>query len=144
MQPESHYYTLNVTHYDGAGSVEGIDAVDTRDSNWVDKVLADVDKRDESYWPLYICLLGNFRILRLGQRINMRSANVESLFSNLAIQLEYCIRREVLLDRLWPDGDLSLASQSLNSLLHKLRKSLSVEHDVSTPNQIPDGVAYSN
>jgi DNA-binding SARP family transcriptional activator len=69
-----------------------------------------------------ICLLGSFRLTRWGsptlERVGTKS---EALLAGLALAGDQGLPREVLLERLWPDGDSQLARQSLNSLLHALR-----------------------
>lgn len=81
---------------------------------------------DESRWPVMICLLGNFRLLKAGQPITLRNAiKTKALLVNLALEKGYCIAREAILQTLWPNTDITLAGQSLNSLIYSLRKLLS-------------------
>jgi DNA-binding SARP family transcriptional activator len=80
----------------------------------------------ESHWPVLICLLGGFRILLLGQPVLLRNPiKTKALLASLVLEEDHCITRDALLLALWPDTDTYLASQSLNSLVHKLRKLLS-------------------
>jgi hypothetical protein len=78
------------------------------------------------HWPILICLLGNFRLLKGGQPILLHHAGkTQSLLSNLALGPDYALPRERLLQAVWPDTDVALAGQSLNSLVYALRKQLS-------------------
>ena len=54
-----------------------------------------------------------------------RAGKTQSLLSNLALGPDYAFPRERLLQAVWPDTDVALAGQSLNSLVHALRKQLS-------------------
>jgi DNA-binding SARP family transcriptional activator len=77
--------------------------------------------------PVMICLLGGFRLLRSGQPVAVRGGSkVEALLSTLAMGQAYGIRREQLLERLWPNIDPSLAGQSLNSLVYSVHKIVGV------------------
>jgi DNA-binding SARP family transcriptional activator len=76
-------------------------------------------------WPLMICLLGQFRLLKSGEPLSMRSTGkAQTLLSSLALDRNYSAPRETLLASLWPDTETELASQSLNTLMHSLRKQL--------------------
>ena len=76
-------------------------------------------------WPVEICLLGGFRLLRWGEPVPGRAAGkVEALLSCLALGNRHGVPRETLLNVLWPDGDSALAGQSLNSLIYSLRRLL--------------------
>ena len=76
-------------------------------------------------WPVLICLLGSFRLLKAGQPVALRNASkTRALLANLALEPGYCVSREALLQAIWPDADATLASQSLNSLVYSLRKLL--------------------
>lgn len=94
----------------------------------------------EAKWPVQICLLGNFRLLKGGQLVTLRHANkTESLLANLALGPGYALPRETLLQTLWPNIDLALASQSLNSLVYSLRKLLSDQIGGAPPIVQSDG-----
>lgn len=72
-----------------------------------------------------ICLLGGFRVLKLGSPVAIRpGGKTESLLSSLAVQDHYRASREWLLEALWPESDPTRASHALNSLIHAIRKSL--------------------
>lgn len=80
---------------------------------------------NEDSWPVMICLLGQFRLLKAGQPLSMRNASkTQALLSSLALEQDYAAPRETLLNTLWPNTEAALAGQSLNSLVHSLRKQL--------------------
>jgi DNA-binding SARP family transcriptional activator len=80
----------------------------------------------ESCWPVLICLLGNFHLLTSGKSLELHNATkTKALLARLAIEKGYCLSRDAILHLLWPESDTALASQSLNSLVHHLRKLLS-------------------
>jgi DNA-binding SARP family transcriptional activator len=80
---------------------------------------------DEADWPILICLLGGFRLLKMGQPIAaFGGAKTEVLLSALGTRYRDRLPREQLLSMLWPDSDRVLAGQSLNSLVHTLQKRL--------------------
>lgn len=83
------------------------------------------DGRGKTDVPVLICLLGGFRLLERGQAVSWCGEKTEALLSNLAIEPGYRLPRETLLQRLWPDREPKVAGQSLNSLIHSLRKHLS-------------------
>ena len=59
--------------------------------------------------PVWLGLLGAFRLLRCGEPVAVRSGG----------------KTQALLRRLWPDSEVSLASNALNNVVHALRRSLS-------------------
>ena len=83
--------------------------------------------------PLFICILGSFRLVKNGKTINIRGGKVETLLTTLALQPEYCVHRERLLHALWPDADISLASQSLHTLIHGIKRQVSDALGGATP-----------
>jgi DNA-binding SARP family transcriptional activator len=94
----------------------------------------------EARWPVMICLLGNFRLLKLGQPLPMRNAvKTQALLSNLALEQDYAAPRETLLNALWPNTEVALAGQSLNSLVHSLRKQLADQLGGAAPVMYLDG-----
>jgi DNA-binding SARP family transcriptional activator len=94
----------------------------------------------EASWPILICLLGQFRLLTAGQPLSMRHATkAQALLSSLALEPDYAAPRETLLNTLWPTADTALASQSLNSLTHSLRKQLSDQLGGAAPVMYLDG-----
>jgi DNA-binding SARP family transcriptional activator len=72
-----------------------------------------------------ICLLGPFEILKLGEPVSLRSGGkTEQVFSCLALHPHAGIHREALIEHIWPDAPLGLASQCLNTLMHSLKAQL--------------------
>lgn len=72
-----------------------------------------------------VCLLGRFEILKHGTPIPLRpGGKVEQLVGILAMHRRGGIRREALIDVVWPDIDSDLAGSSLNSLAHGLKQQL--------------------
>jgi DNA-binding SARP family transcriptional activator len=81
--------------------------------------------RDEATWPVMICLLGNFRLLRAGELVPIRAGGKrEALLAYLGLQYDRRVPREQLVAALWPTSDFALALQSLNSLVYHLHKLL--------------------
>jgi DNA-binding SARP family transcriptional activator len=71
-------------------------------------------------------VLGSFRILKRGSPVTVRTGGkVERLVANLALREPDGVPRDELIGLVWPDTDFELARQSLNTLLHSLRLSLS-------------------
>lgn len=96
-------------------------------------------------WPIFICLLGTFRLLKAGQVVTLRNAGkTRSLLSLLAVAREHRVSREALLDSMWPDVDISLASQSLNNLVYLVRKLLSDHLHGAEPVSAADGYYQLN
>jgi DNA-binding SARP family transcriptional activator len=84
--------------------------------------------------PVLICLLGAFRILKLGSPLSLRpGGKVERLVGALALEPTHGVTRDELLERVWPGGDPALAAQSLNSLSHWLNRNLSDALNGSSP-----------
>src|SRR5688572_9009519 len=82
-------------------------------------------ERDASEPPILICMQGEFRLLKAGRPINVRSGSKsEVLLADLALRRGYSAPREALLATLWPESDAALAAQSLNSLVYSLHKRL--------------------
>jgi DNA-binding SARP family transcriptional activator len=82
--------------------------------------------QDEGSWPILICLQGGFRLLKMGQSVMAPGgAKTEALLCALGTRYRERVPRDVLLSMLWPESDLALAAQSLNSLVHALHKRLS-------------------
>jgi DNA-binding SARP family transcriptional activator len=73
-----------------------------------------------------ICLLGPFRILKLGRPLSIRSGGkAEHLLTCLAMHPQTGLTRDALIERVWPEYSSDLASQSLNTLTHWLKNQLS-------------------
>lgn len=76
-------------------------------------------------WTLMICVLGNFQLLRAGQPVLVPShGKAQAFLSMLALRYRQPVRRELILESLWPDTSCTLAGQSLNSLVYTLHKQL--------------------
>jgi DNA-binding SARP family transcriptional activator len=72
-----------------------------------------------------VCLLGSFRLLKVGSPVSLKAGGkTEQLLGQLALGLPEGVAREALMGSLWPDVDGSLAGQSLNTLVHSLRRLL--------------------
>jgi DNA-binding SARP family transcriptional activator len=95
-------------------------------------------------WPVLICLLGPFQLLKAGRPVPLRSGGkIEALLSTLALQPGYGVRREELLAGLWPDQDVLLAGQSLNSLVYSVHRLLGEALD-APPVLLADGLYRLN
>ncbi len=95
-------------------------------------------------WPVLICLLGPFRLLKAGRLVPLRSGGkMEALLSSLALQPGYAARREELLTILWPNQDAALAGQSLNSLIYSVHRLLGDALD-APPVLLADGLYRLN
>jgi DNA-binding SARP family transcriptional activator len=73
-----------------------------------------------------VCLLGWFKVLKLGQPVSVRpGGRTQLLLSSLALgPRRIGITREDLLEQLWPEGESSLAVQALRALVYALHRSL--------------------
>lgn len=75
---------------------------------------------------IQVCVLGSFRILKDGAPVSLRAGGkVETLVGNLALRDPEGLERDELIGLVWPDTEYDLARQSLNTLLHSLRRTLS-------------------
>jgi DNA-binding SARP family transcriptional activator len=82
-------------------------------------------RADEALPPVLLCLLSQFRLFKLGEPLAVRSGGrTEALLCSLALVRGHGIRRETLIDKIWPGTAPDLAGQSLNSLVHSLCKLL--------------------
>jgi DNA-binding SARP family transcriptional activator len=90
--------------------------------------------------PVLVCLLGSFRLLKLGRPVSVRSGGkTEALLYTLALSRARGVSRDALLDAVWPGGDPALAAQSLNTLVYGLRKLLGDAIGGATPVLHEDG-----
>lgn len=73
-----------------------------------------------------VCLLGWFKVLKLGRPVSVRSGGrTQLLLSMLALgPRRIGITRDHLLEQLWPDGESDLATQALRALVYALHRSL--------------------
>src|ERR1044071_3839460 len=75
--------------------------------------------------PLLICVLGNFQLLHGGQPVVVPSpGKAQACLSMLALRYRQPVRRESILESLWPNTNGTLAGESLNSLVYSLHKQL--------------------
>jgi DNA-binding SARP family transcriptional activator len=80
---------------------------------------------DGPTWPLFIEVLGGFRLLKAGQPVPVRTGGkVETLLGTLALHRDFRVSRETLLGTIWPDRDPTQAISSLHSLVPSLHKQL--------------------
>ena len=94
--------------------------------------------------PLLICVLGRFAVQKLGASVTLHSSHARSLLHQLALEEQHCVHRDQLLDILWPGHELTLARQSLNSLVYSLRKSLGDVLGGAMPVVYADGYYHLN
>lgn len=74
---------------------------------------------------VFICLLGPFEVLKRAQLVSLRSGGkAEQLCSCLALHPHTGVHRETLIEHIWPDTPLPLASQCLSTLVHSLKAQL--------------------
>src|SRR5436190_8423210 len=70
----------------------------------------------EADQPVWLCLLGSFRLLKNGQLVAVRSGGkTEALLAQLGLGGHYGVPREVLFRAIWPRSDTALAAQALSS-----------------------------
>ena len=75
--------------------------------------------------PVLICLLGSFRVMKVGTEVHMRSGGKTAmLLSSLALGNHYRVSRQSLLSTLWPDSEEGRAAHAVSSMIHALRESL--------------------
>jgi DNA-binding SARP family transcriptional activator len=85
-------------------------------------------------WPILICVLGEFRVLKAGRSVELPSGGkAEYLLTCLALGPSTGVSREALLAGLWPNQDPLLASESLNSLIYRLHRLLGDALDGANP-----------
>lgn len=87
-------------------------------------VVHSIPAPNKTDWPILICLLGRFRILRAGQPLANPGGKTEALLRILALRPGHSAPRDALLQSLWPNSPPSKAGQSLNSLVHLLSRLL--------------------
>ena len=102
--------------------------------------MADDIRLAQSQAPVWIALLGSFALLKAGRPVAAPSnGKTEALLSILAIRYKDPVPRDTLLALLWPNHDPGLAAQSLNSLVHSLRKQFKTELHGAGPLVYCDG-----
>ncbi|MEM7034754.1 MAG: BTAD domain-containing putative transcriptional regulator [Chloroflexota bacterium] len=86
-------------------------------------VLAPMKAANDPITSGMISLLGTFQLTLAGQPVPISSGSKsELLLTQLALARRQPIQRDLLLDRLWPNYDATLASQSLNTLIYQINK----------------------
>jgi DNA-binding SARP family transcriptional activator len=96
-------------------------------------------------WPVLVCLLGDFELLKRGRPVALRGGGkAEELLCTLALRRGYFARNDVLRDALWPRHESSLAGQSLNSLIYNLHKLLGDAIDGAAPILNDHGYCHLN
>jgi DNA-binding transcriptional activator of the SARP family len=72
-----------------------------------------------------ICLLGSFRVLKNGRQVDIRpGGKVEALLTQLALRSTDGVRRDEILELLWPSSDAQLATRSLNTLVYTVHRTV--------------------
>jgi DNA-binding SARP family transcriptional activator len=75
--------------------------------------------------PVAICLLGGFRLLKLGDPVSVRpGGKLQALLSVLALRRMVGVPRDELIGAIWPEVETGLGGQSLNTLVSSLNRSL--------------------
>lgn len=78
---------------------------------------------DDATPLVLVAVLGSLRLLLGGAPLGIpRDSKSEGLLISLALAKQHGLPRIELLERLWPDYNLTLAGQSLNSLTYQLNK----------------------
>lgn len=96
-------------------------------------------------WPIVICILGSFRVLRHGRPVALPSGGrAELLLRELGWQHPAGVERERLLELLWPDSSTAAAGHSVNSLIHALRRTLGDAIDDAAPVVLSEGRYHLN
>ena len=94
----------------------------------------------KSQWPVLICVLGAFRVLKLGRPIPVRSGGkTQGVLLKLSVSRGYCASREALLETVWPSSVESLSKQCLHSVVHGLHKLLGEAIGGAAPVLYADG-----
>lgn len=83
---------------------------------------------------VFIRLLGPFEIVKRGQPLALRSGGkAETLLSCLALHPLVGVHRATLVEHIWPDTPIQLATQCLNTLMHSLKAQLADGLDGQPP-----------
>jgi len=94
----------------------------------------------ESGWPILICLLGGFRVLKGGEPVSVRrGGKTQTLLENLSVCRGQCASRDALLNALWPGGMEAASKRSLHKLVHTVHKALGDAIDGAPPILRVDG-----
>lgn len=99
-----------------------------------------VYRDEETSWPILVCVLGGFRVLKSGVPVTLRGGSKgAALLCALALRRGHAADRDSLLQALWPASGVALAGQSLNSLTYSLHKLLGDSIDGAEPVVHADG-----
>jgi DNA-binding SARP family transcriptional activator len=109
--------------------------------------MSQLDQRMRSFldteilsWPILICLLGNFRLIRTGQLIPLYNRGKSHvLLSHLGLRYDRRVPQDQLIDVLWPTTEFAQARRSLNNLVYSLHKLLGDALDGAMPVLHEDG-----
>jgi DNA-binding SARP family transcriptional activator len=104
-------------------------------------------KHDVDYGihPIMICVFGGFRVFKDGRAVAVREGGkTASLLLHLALRYKDSVPRDAIMEAIWPRVDAALASQSLNSLVYSLHKSLSDAIGGASPIVYMDGAYRLN
>ncbi|BCB75137.1 hypothetical protein Pflav_015470 [Phytohabitans flavus] len=75
--------------------------------------------------PVLVCLFGDFQLVKNGRPVPLRrGGKIKQLLVTLALDDRQQASRAGLVEALWPGTDPERAGQSLNTLVHGLRRLL--------------------
>jgi len=75
--------------------------------------------------PVWLGLLGSFRLLRWGEPLAVRAGGkTEALLGHLGLASMQGVPRALLLSLVWPDSEAGLAANAFNNVVHNLRGQL--------------------
>src|SRR5688572_18723761 len=75
--------------------------------------------------PVLVCLFGDFQLVKNGRPVPLRhGGKIKHLLVTLALDDRQHASRASLVEALWPSTDPERAGQSLNTLVHGLRRLL--------------------
>ncbi len=95
--------------------------------------------------PVLVCLLGSFRVVKGGTPIALRAGGkAEQFLGAIALRPRDGVGRDEMISLVWPSSDMSLAVQSLNTLVHSVNRSLSDALDGQLPVVRRDGRYHLN
>jgi DNA-binding response OmpR family regulator len=94
---------------------------------------------DDTPWPVLICVLGAFRVLRAGRPVSVRGAKTEALLGHLALRYAEGVLRSTLLETVWPESDAVLAGDALRSRVNSLHTLLGTGLGGAAPVLLVDG-----
>lgn len=95
--------------------------------------------------PIMISLLGSFRLTMYNKQVPISSGSKsESLLTHLALTRQRRLERSLILEQLWPGCEMTLAGQSLNSLIYQLNKLTKTFSDCSSLVNHDNGYYYLN